>query len=80
MESDKKAKFNISQDDYINVEWLKMVQVKCVVDVADHLFFFVKSCNDYSDLTANRIDNEEAHHIDNIEYCCSHCNSSLSNR
>ena len=80
MESDKKAKFNITPDDYINVEWLKNGLGKMCCRCSRPFNIYVKNCNVYSDLTANRIDNEEAHHIDNIEYCCTTCNSSLSNR
>ena len=81
IEQDRKANRTIPHDNYIDVYWflthLKGVCVSCGKG-------FDYDLNDYgnfsTDLTANRIDNEFSHELDNIEPMCYCCNRNLSNK
>ena len=79
-DQDKKAKREISKDNYINVDWLsKCIGGRCK-KCQDILSYEVSSsytvkCN----LTADRIDNDFGHDLDNITPMCVTCNTSKSN-
>ena len=76
----KKAKRAISKDNYINVDWLvdafgkRCSRCGCSFD-----FGVSTTYNVNCDLTADRIDNEIGHELDNITPMCITCNTSKSN-
>jgi hypothetical protein len=81
MDQDKKAKREINEEKYMKpkqfISWIR----SCCKSCGDPFQFEISrsgtiTCN----LTANRIDNDDAHHRDNIEPMCITCNCSLSNR
>ena len=81
-EQDKKAKRErVEKENYISVEWLeKAYASKCVKCGCSFSYEVSSNATVKCDLTANRIDNELPHSIDNIEPMCVHCNCSLSNK
>jgi hypothetical protein len=78
---DQEAKRTINKEQFVNQEWLMTcINQRCFSCNID-LFVDVSS-NGYchSNITADRLDNSSAHHLDNIRPCCYHCNCSLGNR
>ena len=81
IKQDLQAKRTINKDNFVNVEWLNnCINQTCRYCNTD--LYIDLDNNDYitSNITANRINNKEAHHLDNIEPCCINCTCSLSNR
>ena len=67
-QQDKKAGRIIDPETYVTVEWLEAVCGKSC-----------QNCGD-SNVTAQRINNDLGHQIDNIVPFCAHCNVSLGAR
>ena len=80
-QQDKKAKRPTDSENYINLNWLVKCFKTCCTSCGTSFEATVSfSGNLRCNLTANRIDNELGHDIDNIEPMCVSCNSSLSNK
>ena len=78
MQQDKQAKRLISKDNYITTEWLKRcLGTNCHCGVT--FTYLYNKGNINSNLTADRIDNDEDHNLSNIRPLCILCNTSLSN-
>ena len=78
-QQDKAAKRLISKDNYITMDWLKKcfgTNCKCGVEF---IYEYTKG-NITSNLTADRIDNDEDHNLCNIKPLCVLCNTSKSNK
>ena len=81
IKQDKEAKRIIDKDNFVNIEWLtRCINQHCrqcntdlYIDVNDNQYIS-------SNISANRINNDVAHHLNNIEPMCVNCNCSLSNR
>jgi len=80
VEQDKKAKRNIDMTNYINVEWLHQNINKGCVRCSNPFNLSFTKCSVKSDISANRIDNELAHTIHNLEPMCVSWNCSLSDK
>ena len=79
MQQDKQAKRLISKDNYITTEWLKRcLGTNCQCGVT--FTYLYNKGNINSNLTADRIDNDDDHNLCNIQPLCVLCNMSKSNR
>ena len=79
-QQDKKADRDIHTDSYITADWLKKAYGSRCGNCGDCLTYTIKGNTVASNLTAQRIDNDVAHHIDNILPYCKYCNCALSNK
>jgi hypothetical protein len=79
-QQDRKANRDIDADSYITAEWLKKVYRSCCGNCGDCLTYTIKGDKVESNLTAQRINNDVAHHIDNILPYSKWCNCALSNK
>ena len=79
-QQDRKAKRPISEQNYITKEWLASCIGKSCNSCGDCLTY--SKCNGKVDcnLTAQRVNNEECHHLENLVAYCVYCNTSVSNR
>jgi hypothetical protein len=84
IKQDLQAKRTINKDNFVNIEWLtSCINQTCRGKKCNNTILYVDiDSNDYisSNITANRINNQEAHHLDNIEPMCITCNCSLSDK
>ena len=71
---------DILEDEYITVEWLKQGFKKACVYRGCALTYEYNGNVITSNLTAQRLDNDEPHHKMNCVYMCVSCNKSLSNK
>ena len=79
MQQDKQAKRLISKDNYITTEWLKRcLGTNCQCGVT--FTYLYNKGNINSNLTADRIYNDDDHNLCNIQPLCVLCNMSKSNR
>ena len=65
-------------DNYVTGEWLKGQVGKVCHDCGDRLRFDIKDGRVEPNLTADRVDNDECHHINNIVPLCVTCNQRKS--
>jgi hypothetical protein len=80
VEQDKNANREISKDNYITVDWLSNAIGKRCSRCQDILSYEVSSFyNVRCNLTADRIDNDIGHELDNIKPMCVQCNTAKSN-
>ena len=80
-QQDTKANRNFNLDNYIHIIWLvKCFQKSCTSCGTSFEAFLGSIGNSRCNLTANRIDNDLSHELDNIEPMCVSCNSKLSNK
>jgi hypothetical protein len=81
IKQDKTAKRDIDEDNYVNVDWLTRCINQNCRECNTNLYLDIDD-NHYisSNITANRLNNLESHHLQNIEPMCCICNCSLSNR
>ena len=78
---DIKAKREIcSSKLYVSVSWLSSCFGKCCKSCGQTFSYDISGGNVTSNLTANRVDNNQPHYIDNITPLCVDCNCSLSNK
>ena len=78
---DLQAKRTIDKNNFVNIKWLMSCINQPCFNCNNNLYVDVNSngyCN--SNITADRVDNQQDHNLDNIRPCCYHCNVSLSNR
>ena len=81
MQQDKKAGRVIDPDTYVTVEWLEACCGKpCQNSCGDCLCACYWRGRVESNITAQRINNDMGHQIDNIVPFCMRCNVSLGNR
>ena len=79
-EQDRVAKRGINKDNYVNVDWLLDCVNKNCVHCGSQLYVDFKDGNVVSNITADRINNNDDHNINNITPCCRWCNSCKSNK
>jgi hypothetical protein len=81
VEQDKNANREISKDNYITVDWLSNAIGKRCSRCQDILSYEVSSFyNVRCNLTADRIDNDIGHELDNIKPMCVQCSTAKSNK
>ena len=80
-EQDRVAKREINnKENYISVEWLLDCVNKNCQSCGNHLYIDFHDGNVKSNITADRMNNDYAHNIDNTLPCCSWCNCCKSNK
>ena len=79
-QQDRKANRDVDTDSYITAEWLKKAYGSSCGNCGDCLTCTIKDDKIESNLTAQRIDSEVAHQLDNIIPCRKWCNCALSNK
>jgi hypothetical protein len=73
-EQDKRANREMDPENYITEQWLDdnlrnvCIPCNCTFDVS------FKECKVSCNLTADRVDNDRSHELDNIVPCCTSCN------
>ena len=77
---DERANREICELNYVNKDWMKMAYGSSCGNCGDCLTYPIENGKIESSLSAQRIDNEVGHTIDNIIPFCVYCNCSLSNR
>ena len=75
-QQDRKAKREVKEEGYITKDWLIGCLGKSCSECGDCLVYEQGRSN----LTAQRVDNNLPHLIDNVVPCCIWCNCALSNR
>jgi ribosomal protein S24E len=65
-------------DNYITVDWLKKQMGKKCADCDDCMYFDIDNNAIDCNLTAERLDNSEGHHLNNIVPLCCSCNQKRS--
>ena len=70
----------IDNQSYVNIDWFKRQFGKDCPVCGDGLTYDIEDGKMVSNLTANRIDNNRSHQLDNIEPMCCYCNVSLGNQ
>jgi hypothetical protein len=75
-QQDRKAKREVKEEGYITREWLMGCLGKSCSECGECLTYE----HGRSNLTANRIDNNVGHELENIVPCCVFCNCALSNK
>ena len=71
----------IEPNKYITIEWLKKAFGTCCGNCGDVLTYTTDDDGKLeTTLTAQRIDNNAAHHLNNIVPYCKWCNCALSNK
>ena len=70
----------IDNQSYVNIDWFKRQFGKDCPMCGDGLTYDIEDGKMVSNLTANRIDNNRSHQLDNIEPMCCYCNTCLGNR
>jgi hypothetical protein len=63
---------------YVSVSWLSSCFGKCCKTCGQTFSYDISGGNATSNLTANRVDNNQPHCIDNISPLCVDCNRALS--
>ena len=77
---DKKAKRIIDESKYINKEWLFVCIGKSCGSCGDCLTYARAGGKIDCNLTAQRLDNDLGHYLDNVVPYCIWCNMAMSNR
>jgi len=77
---DRKAKRPINDNTYVNTDWLNNCVGKYCSSCGDQLTYDRTHGKIECNITAQRVNNNEAHHIDNIIAYCVYCNCYMSNR
>ena len=81
LKKDKEAKRKIPKDNYINVEWFfDNIGKICPICQKEDLNYEINDGNVTSNITADRLCNDQLHTLDNIQPCCVTCNVMKSNR
>jgi hypothetical protein len=75
-QQDRKAKREVKEEGYITSEWLMGCLWKSCSECGERLTYE----HGRSNLTAQRVDNNLPHLIDNIVPCCCWCNCALSDK
>ena len=75
-QQDRKAKREVSNEGYVTKEWLMGCLGKSCSECGDALTYE----HGRSNLTAQRVDNNLPHTLDNVIPCCCWCNCALSSR
>jgi hypothetical protein len=70
----------ISKEFYVTAEKLESFANRKCFNCRTHLYLDFKDGNTITNITADRIDNDIAHQLDNIRPCCRSCNCSLSDK
>ena len=70
----------IPKEFYVTAEELESYANGKCFSCGTHLYLDFKEGNTISNITADRIDNDIAHQLDNIRPCCRSCNCSLSDK
>ena len=73
---DENADRDIDVDKYVNHEWFMKRLTNTCCNCGCRFEFEIKNGNLTSNMTAQRLDNEQPHHIDNCEAWCRGCNTS----
>ena len=79
-QQDKKAKRLFDEASYITKEWLLGCLGKSCGSCGDCLTYNKAHGKVECNLTAQRLNNAAAHHLDNIVPYCTYCNAYMSNR
>ena len=78
---DKRANRAIEPDKYIDIAWLKKAFGSCCGSCGDVLTYGIDDNGRIeTTMTAQRIDNQVAHNMDNIVPYCKWCNCALSDK
>ena len=77
---DNKADRDFDHKNYITVGWLRKAFGSCCGSCGDCFIYKIEDDKVVSNLTAQRIDNDVAHKLDNIIPYCKFCNCALSNK
>ena len=77
---DTKAKRTLHSKNYVNPEWFEQFLTSPCPKCNNTYNMHHDKYRFYADITANRLDNSLCHSLDNIEPCCSKCNSDLSDK
>ena len=73
---DNEAKREISKDNYVNADWFYENMEKCCEGCGNGFFYTVRNGNAFTNLTAQRKDNNFDHNLNNISPYCIYCNCS----
>ncbi len=79
-EQDRTAQRKINKDNYINDEWLVNCVNKNCIHCGSQLYVDFKEGNVISNITADRINNNDDHNINNGRPACRWCNCCKSNK
>ena len=79
-EQDRQAKREINKEKYINVDWLLNCINRNCAFCGCHLYIGFEDGNVMTNITADRINNDDDHNINNIRPCCRWCNCCNSNK
>jgi len=79
-EQDRTAQRKINKENYVNEEWLLNSVNKNCVHCGSQLYVDFKEGNVISNITADRINNNDDHNINNIRPACRWCNCCKSNK
>ena len=77
---DNEAGRTISKDNYVNAVWFRSCVNKYCYNCGTHLYIDFSEGNVLTNITADRVDNDMDHSLDNILPCCRICNCFLSNK
>ena len=77
---DRRAKRLIRDEDYVSPEWLREQVGKACKSCGDCLVYSKSHGKVECNITAQRLNNNDAHHLDNICGYCVDCNTSMSSR
>jgi DNA-directed RNA polymerase subunit N (RpoN/RPB10) len=70
----------IPKEFYVTAEELESYANGKCFSCGTHLYLDFKDGNVITNITADRIDNDIGHQLDNIRPCCRACNCALSNK
>jgi hypothetical protein len=73
---DNEAKREISKENYVNSDWFYENMEKCCEGCGNGFFYTVRNGNAFTNLTAQRKDNDFDHNLNNISPYCIYCNCS----
>ena len=73
-EQDRQAKREMNKEHYVNVDWLIECVNKYCISCGNHLYIDFQDGNTISNITADRINNNDDDDIYNIRPCCKWCN------
>ena len=73
---DHEAKRDISKDNYVNSDWFYNNMESRCGGCGNGFFLSFRDGNAFTNMTAQRKDNSQSHHLENIVPFCIHCNCS----
>jgi hypothetical protein len=78
---DKKSNRKFDDKNYVTVEWISAEFHTCSICPSCNKRYelYVENGNVYSDVTIDRLENDDAHVIGNVRLCCNQCNMTRGN-